>query len=1231
MTETATTRNKAGSPGSLDADTSRGNNGKDNNGKRTSSSQKRRPERTELTSSSPVVALVVGRDPGDWFADTLASLAAQDHPAFSILVIDDGSRSPLQARVAELVPNAFVRRHDEPIGFSRCANLVQEMVSGAGFYLFCHDDVALAPDAVRLLVAESIRSGASIVGPKLVSWRDHDRLLGVGLGLDRAGTPVALVEPDERDQGQHDVAQEVVALSGAVLLVRADAFHEIGGFDPGSTAPEPMPTTKAKRVGFRRAAQAKAHNDAPVTNRPNLDLVSLGPDLGEDIDICWRARISGHVLAIEPLARVAHLAVVHGAVVHGAVSSVSSVSVETDPTWSTINRHRQTPDLAVADSELTPAANSAANASNVTPELAAEHVPSFGEVATERRLRSYRERNRVRSMLVTASAVRLPFITPILLLQTLWRSLSTKHRAAGNTSGTAAWKNAIRNAGELRARRRKVQAARVVTDRDDLSRLLPIGARTRAALRADVSADSARLWNLAEHSSIGTQRANRVRLALFGLAVLTWIVGSRSIVASGLPDVGQFMPLGRARDLIRATRNDEVRPPANNVLGFFKLIMGPNLTGLLVTVGMLILGSLMIWRLSAVLLRGEIPDNYSGKRSQLLRGPQTAITAAYVLSGLGINAIAAGRLDGAISYGLLPLVVSRILRAIEKCSADPNPTVTSRVAAVVPAAVVSAVMVAFAPSALVSIVVVALALAINGFAQRRLVAIVTGWLFFEVGILLLPWTGSLLARSFRWERITGGNFLRSARLPLDVLLRLGTGRDRPSVLAWGVIAVAVLPLVLSSEFRLRRAVLGWTLAVLSIGSAWLGARGWFGPILGHPTVALGPASIGLAIAAGIGAVAVTADLRSQKFGWRQGISILATGLFVLAAMPILAAAGNGRWMLPQRSVRSAVSWMASPRSVDPTNSPGTKGPAVWIGNISLLPTPGWMLRSSESSKGIAYAVAADGQPTIADQWLPPRTSLDRVLESALVEVSDGGTSRIGALAPGIRYFVLAERAALDSRRSTSLAGLRAALRRQFDLREVESPRGLTVFENVAWVRTPQASNRSRTFVIGVLRIVQVLAWLVALAVMAGSRRRRRNRELVLLDQERSFDDADGTERSHSRVGDFMATSFGDDDDDEFDPIAEFDEPVSVRIKGNSGPVVTRRTRGSSTTPTESTENSGSSDDSGLADELWDRWSARQDRRRQTEEKKNKIEATEVPATDERRKRSESDNGERRKR
>ena len=133
----------------------------------------------------PVVAVVVANDPGRWFEDCLEALGAQDYPNLDVLVVDAASHDELTARVAAVLPRAFILRQREDNGFSAAANEALFAVEGASHLLICHDDVAPAPDAVRCMVGESYRSNAGIVGPKLVEWDAPDRLLQVGLAVDR--------------------------------------------------------------------------------------------------------------------------------------------------------------------------------------------------------------------------------------------------------------------------------------------------------------------------------------------------------------------------------------------------------------------------------------------------------------------------------------------------------------------------------------------------------------------------------------------------------------------------------------------------------------------------------------------------------------------------------------------------------------------------------------------------------------------------------------------------------------------------------------------------------------------------------------------------------------------------------------------------------------------------------------------------------------------------------------
>ncbi|MGD1011018.1 MAG: glycosyltransferase [Acidimicrobiales bacterium] len=213
----------------------------------------------------PVVAVVVAHDPGPWFEECLQSLGAQDYPNLDVLVVDAASREELTARVAAVLPRAFIFRQAENAGFSVAANEALELVEGASHLLICHDDVAPAGDAVRLMVGEALRSNAGVVGPKFVDWETPDRLLDLGMGVDRFGVAVDRVERGELDQAQHDEVREVFAVPGGFTLVRSDLFSALGGFDP------------------------------------EIEM------FGEDVDLCWRAQVAGARIVVVPSARVRHL------------------------------------------------------------------------------------------------------------------------------------------------------------------------------------------------------------------------------------------------------------------------------------------------------------------------------------------------------------------------------------------------------------------------------------------------------------------------------------------------------------------------------------------------------------------------------------------------------------------------------------------------------------------------------------------------------------------------------------------------------------------------------------------------------------------------------------------------------------------------------------------------------------------------------------------------------------
>ena len=182
-------------------------------------------------SQPPVVAVLVARDPGDWFEETIASLANQDYENLKVLVVDTGYESVADRAIA-LIPDSIVLRDQDARGFGAAANRVLKAAEGSSFYLFLQDDVYLEPQAVSVLVNEAVISNAGVLGPKLVMWSDNERLLNMGASIDVLGEINPFVEPGELDQQQHDRVRDAFVVSKAAMLVRSDLFGSIGGFDP---------------------------------------------------------------------------------------------------------------------------------------------------------------------------------------------------------------------------------------------------------------------------------------------------------------------------------------------------------------------------------------------------------------------------------------------------------------------------------------------------------------------------------------------------------------------------------------------------------------------------------------------------------------------------------------------------------------------------------------------------------------------------------------------------------------------------------------------------------------------------------------------------------------------------------------------------------------------------------------------------------------------------------------
>ena len=89
----------------------------------------------------------------------------------------------------------------------------------------------------------------------------------VGLGVDRFGEIDPLVEPGEVDQEQHDAVRDVFALPSACLLVRADLFRAVGGFDPCDRLLRRRRRPVLAGAPRRRPSRGRARRHGPATAR----------------------------------------------------------------------------------------------------------------------------------------------------------------------------------------------------------------------------------------------------------------------------------------------------------------------------------------------------------------------------------------------------------------------------------------------------------------------------------------------------------------------------------------------------------------------------------------------------------------------------------------------------------------------------------------------------------------------------------------------------------------------------------------------------------------------------------------------------------------------------------------------------------------------------------------------------------------------------------------------------
>ena len=908
------------------------------------------PARVDAPAAEPraatpsVTAVVVAHDPGEWFDETLDSLVTQDYPRLDIVVVDsrgavDGEVL-LEERVRAAAPAATIVDASDTTGFGGAANTILETGIDSAFLLVCHDDVLLAPDAVRTLVTESLRSNAGIAGPKLVHWDRPDRLQHVGLQVDQFAAWADVIEPDELDQEQYDAVTDVFAVPSACLLVRTSLFASIGGFDPG------------------------------IDRR------------GDDVDLCWRAQLAG-----------ARVLVVPDAVV----------------------RHR-------------------------------EAMPARLGVDDVRRTRA---RHQLRTVLVTGGRLRLMLTLPLLaLLSGAEMLLALASGRIGQVKDVfGAWTWNLSRLDQIQRRRAGLKPHITVSRGDVAAGQVAGSVRINAFVRGQIGRGNQAFGR--EIVSAMRTGTTRFSLIAWGLVILYVLFGSRSLIGSGVPTVGDFAAFPASGGELIETwwsswRSRDVgavgsTPTGFGLLGVLAVMLGGSV-GLVRTMwvlGPIFLGLAGAWRLLAV----------TGSRRA-----QIGTLVAYAALPLPWAAVSGASWSTLGMYAAAPWILRSLLEA--QASA-PFRTVVGPVRPLVSAAVAGGTAVGvigmFDPTVAIVTVLLAAGLvagALVAVNPTGLIRLLGGSVIaaFVAALLTLPFTLDLVVNGLPWHPFAGGGDGDVTTTPLVDLVRFAVGPHDPGTLVWAFAVPMSVPLLLGRAWRFDLAVRLWFVALVSWGLAYAAVRGWVPFGLPSPGVLVGPAGIAVAGLCGVAVSSLEHDLRRAGFGWRQALLPVTAAAAVIALLPSVALLETGRWEL-SRGDYARVLPLADP-IIDGSYR------IIWLGHPDHLPGEGVVLDGD-----VAWMASIDGLPDVTETSHTPDRGAAAEVEAVLDQIVAGDTNRAGRLLGGlsVRYVITIDRLAPAPFSSAESAvplppTLVETFDTQLDLRSLPGVNSaVRVYENTEWV------------------------------------------------------------------------------------------------------------------------------------------------------------------------------------
>ena len=156
---------------------------------------------------------------------------------FEIIVVDNGSKDDSVKNIKQLFSDVIIISNKENIGYSGGCNIGAKNAEGK-YLIFLNNDTEHSKDWIEKLVSFLDSNPDTFAAqPKILNIKNKeyfDYAGGAGGFIDRFGFPYVkgrIFNTLEKDNGQYNKASKIFWSSGAAMIVRADMFNQLNGFD----------------------------------------------------------------------------------------------------------------------------------------------------------------------------------------------------------------------------------------------------------------------------------------------------------------------------------------------------------------------------------------------------------------------------------------------------------------------------------------------------------------------------------------------------------------------------------------------------------------------------------------------------------------------------------------------------------------------------------------------------------------------------------------------------------------------------------------------------------------------------------------------------------------------------------------------------------------------------------------------------------------------------------------